>query len=375
MTSSQHAPWQRSLASSLASSLAVFSLTAGLSAATGLSGISHAFKLPKPPKILSTPIVQLSSLDAQLQSPPPITTRFTDARNQIFLPDDFGKDALYKPLSDLPKSDRGSFLLPPGFYELTVQSYSLQVGAQGPTANQGYLSAPLQGPKQAAIQTLLRNSHQHPDRPQREIQLLLWAILSRASLSSLNAQLQTLAMTLLAPAQIAELNHDALAALNPDALRLATSQLPASTQQALTAENQIRHLLSQGGSFEALEAVALRSGAPERSTDIPLGRWSDHAGGYFVRYFPTGYSRTRIQVYVPDRLPRAAEYDPSGDVAVPSSASSQRLAQSARELPPDPKPAAVPAAPVNLPKPENVLENLPDRIPVIRVPVTGVARP
>jgi hypothetical protein len=70
-------------------------------------------------------------------------------------------------------------------------------------------------------------------------------------------------------------------------------------------------------------------------------------------------------------LQRAAEYDPSGDVAVPSSASSQRLAQSARELPPDPKPVAAPAAPVNLPKPENVLENLPDRIPVIRVPVTS----
>jgi hypothetical protein len=382
--------------------LALLSLAAGLSLSWAKA--SQAFKLPKPPQTANLParpvqipvqiptkspvknLVKISSLDAQIQSPPPITTSFKDAHNQIFLPDDFGKDAAYRPLTDLPRTAPGGFLLQPGFYELTVQSYSLQVGGtqsppQNSTQSPGYLNAPLQGPQQAAIQTLLRNALQHPEIQQQQIQQLIWVILCHGTV---DARLP--ASALLTPAQISDLNRGALEVLPPETLRLVTHQLPVAVQQQLAVENQMRQLLSQpSSSFEALELMALRSieppsepsSEPSSGPEIPLGRWSDHEGGYVVRYFPSGYGRTRIQIYVPDGLKSAAEYDPSGHVAV--SSRSQRLALSARWSTTDqrssttsdrPAPEAA-LAPISRPKPENVLENLPDRIPVIRIPATS----
>ena len=38
------------------------------------------------------------------------------------------------------------------------------------------------------------------------------------------------------------------------------------------------------------------------SRKIPEGRWSYHPGGYFIRFFPSGYSRTEVQVYVPEPM-------------------------------------------------------------------------
>jgi hypothetical protein len=354
----------------------VTGLMAGLTLSLGLASQPQAqagFKLPAPPR------AAVPAASDGLLTAPPITTRFADAHNQIFLPDDFGKDFTYKPLTDLPRTDRGGFLLQPGFYELTVQSYSLQIGAYGPSGGQGYLSAALQGPQRVTIQTLLRRALSHPEIPQHEIQQLIWAILARAHVSTLAARLQDVAHTLLTPAQIEELNRTALAVLTPEALRTATAQLSGPVQQQLEAENQIRQLMPSGR-FEALEQTALRTGEPPASgPEIPLGRWSDHDGGYFVRYFPVGYSVMRLQVYVPDRLQSARpEYDPSGEIAVSNNPQSQRLGLSARAT--DSRSAAVEGprnspAPVNRPKPESILESLPDRIPVIRVPATAGPRP
>jgi hypothetical protein len=200
----------------------------------------------------------------------------------------------------------------------------------------------LKGPREPIIRHILQNSVQHPEIDQHEIQSLIWSILARARLSELSPSIQRVASQLLTPEEIAELNGGALGVIPPEALNAITANLPAPVRQVLEAENQLRQLFSQASAdFTALEQIAVLAGDPPAGSapEVPLGRWSQHPGGFYVRYFPSGYSRTRVQVYVPEAtptpqgsLPNPKEFDPSSDVAVPSNTSSQRLAQSARPV-------------------------------------------
>jgi hypothetical protein len=293
------------------------------------------FSIPNIPKIPGVNVsIPIPGLDALLKKPPAITTSFKDVRNQIVLPDDFTSEAV-TPLTSLPRSDKGGFLLRPGFYESTLWSYCLHAGTHGPSQGEGYLYAPLKGAKQSIIRHILQNSVQHPELEQHDIQALIWAILAQTKVNDLQPRLKEVANQLLAREEISDLNGGALGLVPPEALRLAASKLPAPVQRVLDAENQLRQALTQSStSFAELERIAVLAGvAPaESGPTIPSGRWSEHPGGYYVRYFPSGYSRTRVQVYVPktkQNNKQGVEYDPSGDVAVPANTGSQRLGQSA----------------------------------------------
>jgi hypothetical protein len=53
-----------------------------------------------------------------------------------------------------------------------------------------------------------------------------------------------------------------------------------------------------------------------------------HPDGYYVRYFPQGYQKTTVQVYVPDNVNTTnLVYDAVGDIACPANTGAQRLAQ------------------------------------------------
>ena len=64
-------------------------------------------------------------------------------------------------------------------------------------------------------------------------------------------------------------------------------------------------------------------------TDTPRGIWTLHPDGYYVRYYPSGYSVTKTQIYVPKNSLNGKEvvYDATDDIAVPANVGSQRLAQ------------------------------------------------
>jgi hypothetical protein len=93
-------------------------------------------------------------------------------------------------------------------------------------------------------------------------------------------------------------------------------------------------LTTPGASFAEMERVAVLSGAAplgEGSRDVPSGRWSLHPDGYYVRYLPSGYSSTRVEIWVPQGSPAVGkEYDPAAHIAVPGNTARQRLIQSGR---------------------------------------------
>jgi hypothetical protein len=105
-------------------------------------------------------------------------------------------------------------------------------------------------------------------------------------------------------------------------------------RQIAEAEQSLRSMLTSGGSFSDMERVAVLAGMAPRgpgSVDVPSGRWSAHPDGYMIRYIPSGYSTTRVELYVPQGSPGVGrEYDPATHIAVPGNTSRQRLIQSAR---------------------------------------------
>jgi hypothetical protein len=111
--------------------------------------------------------------------------------------------------------------------------------------------------------------------------------------------------------------------------------VPEPLRQVAQAEAQLRSMLTTpGASFAEMERVAVLSGdAPlgPGSQEIPSGRWSLHPDGYYVRYIPSGYSSTRVEIWVPQGSPAVGkEYDPATHIAVPGNTARQRLIQSGR---------------------------------------------
>ncbi|HVF55607.1 MAG TPA: hypothetical protein VM934_05630 [Pyrinomonadaceae bacterium] len=289
----------------------------------GLGGLGDKLKKKTP---------GISSL---LEGKPPITTSLSDAKWGDSSKDNFTPRESGRSLMTLQRTPNGGFVLQPGSYHMQTQSYCLKAGTHGPGGGDGYLYAPPKGPAEDAVMTIVRNSVQHPEIPQHDVQVLLWAIIARAKFEDLAPQLKATASRLLTPRQLASLNRSALDMVPGPAMDRMMGEVPGPVRQVLQAEAQLRQMLTTPGtSFAEMERVAVLSGiAPrgEGSQDVPSGRWSLHPDGYYVRYLPSGYSSTRVEIWVQPASPAVGkEFDPATHIAVPGNTARQRLIQSGR---------------------------------------------
>jgi hypothetical protein len=265
----------------------------------------------------------------------PITTSLPDAKWGDATKDGFTPREAKRSLMTLQRTPNGGFVVQPGYYEFVGQSYCLKAGTHGPGGGDGYLYAPPKGPAEDAVMTIVRNSVNRPEIAQQKIQQLLWAIIAHAKFEDLHGDLKAVASQLLTPRQLAGLNRSALDILQGNALTDALGGVPEPLRQIAQAEAQLRQMLTTpGASFAEMERVAVLSGAAPMgpgSRDIPSGRWSLHPDGYYVRYLPSGYSTTRVEIWVPQGSPGVGkEYDPAAHIAVPGNTARQRLIQSGR---------------------------------------------
>ena len=266
----------------------------------------------------------------------PITTSLPDAKWGDPSKDGFVPREPKRSLMQLQRTPNGGFVLQPGYYSFHNQSYCLKAGTHGPGGGDGYLYAPPKGPAQDAVMTIVRNSVNHPEIHQHDIQTLLWAIIARAKFEDLSTEHKAVAARLLTPRQLASLNRSALDLLNEGPI---ADNLPSGVRQVLQAEADLRRMLtSPGTSFAELERVAVLTGAAgigEGSIGVPSGRWSLHPDGYYVRYLPQSYTNTVVEIWVPQGSPAVGkEYDPATHIAVPGNTNRQRLIQSGRPYQP-----------------------------------------
>lgn len=234
---------------------------------------------------------------------PALSTHISDAVTDISFLDDFNPEN-FRSMTMLPRGSKGEFLLRPGLFEFHAQSYCLHAGTYAPGEGDGYINAPLKGPMAGIVHKILQMSYAYPQISQQDIQVLLWAVISRTKLSDMSLKMKLMAAKLLSPKEIFKLNGGALG-LIPERLKdRLIDRLPAGVRRIVEAEWAVRRMLTRMQSTyrELEEAAVLFGDAPEGEDSrlVPEGRWSYHPEGYFIRFFPQGYTGNRIQVCVPE---------------------------------------------------------------------------
>jgi len=255
----------------------------------------------------------------------PISTTVADAVTGIPALDSIRLGAP-APLTDLQYDGTG-FRLRPGYFAMEAQSYCLHAGTYAPRRGDGYLLAPIKGSGADVVRHILQRSVAHPEIPQPTIQVLIWDILAHTKFEDLGGRYREAAAKLLEPQELVRLNRDALDVLTPSMMATVEAGMPTPIRDAFEAENQLRSMLvSTNSTYEQIEAVAVKAGvAPEDPSmrSVPAGRWSYVPGGYFVKYVPTGYSHTHVEVYVPSRI--TIDRDTLGRIVALSDSAGNRI--------------------------------------------------
>ncbi|HTV55352.1 MAG TPA: hypothetical protein VMI06_10590 [Terriglobia bacterium] len=238
---------------------------------------------------------------------------------------------VFEPLTELDRTDDGSFILKTGFYEAYVQSYTLDAGDVNATKPGGYYPAPIKGKKAKIIAALLKQVELHPDVPQADIQQLLFAIVQGTDLEKMTPAVQQTAARVLPQDTLKQMQGAEQAKVFQQNLMAMLNQRLAQNPAAQQQMNQWNNLQKQ-----------LESAAPpptfksEADADLPIARgtWAQMPGGFYVRYLPEGYMKTRLQVIVPKKAIEQAQtpltFDPTQYLAILVQAPSERIGISLR---------------------------------------------
>ncbi len=277
------------------------------------------------------------NLSKIIKQPAAITTNFKDVDPTGKKPPSFKENEVAQPLYLLPKADGGGYKLCAGLYAMVNKSYCLHAGTRGPSKGDGYMLAPVLGPKHDVVVAILKSAESHPKVSQRDIQELLWAIIARTRLADYSTRIKLTATTLLSPADLLKLEGGALGVLPANLVEKAKSQLPSALQAVFEAENNIRRLAASGNAtYEEMERYAMLAGlVPVVDAEYPSGTWSLHPEGYYIRFIPRGYSVTETQIFVPQELAGSKPgliYDATNSIACPANTGAQRLIQTNEPL-------------------------------------------
>jgi hypothetical protein len=243
------------------------------------------------------------------------------------------------------KNDDGEYLLTPGYYQITNLSYCLKAGTNGPAKGDAYGLAFLEGKMDNIVEVILVKSQQvwrenTKDSlqgvaatlasnvfrlTQKDVQLLLWAIIAKTNFEDMAGRTKAVALSLLTGEEILKLNGGAV----KTAVNFATDKgfvdKPVWVQKIEQSEQNLRNMYARGdATYEDFERLAVLAGMASEPNPVESGTWFKHEDDFFVRFEPQGYPRTIIKVYVPEG--KTAKFKATTMVATPSD-SRQRLAQ------------------------------------------------
>lgn len=254
-----------------------------------------------------------------------ISTGFSDAIHGEPLPPSFDPKS-FLPLLSLERTDDGAFILKPGIYEATLQSFALDTDANTTKAAGDY-PAPIKGRYARILSSLLKEAELHPDISQGELQQLVFAIVSGTDLEKMPPGLQQLALRALRKESLKQLQGAAQAnAFNKALMDMINARIAKDkgAQKTLGQLSDIGKQMEKNADAMPLDVNAL----PE---PVARGTWAQMPGGFYVRYLPEGYVKTRLQIIVPETAVSQTDaktpltFDPTQYLAVLGQVPSERL--------------------------------------------------
>jgi hypothetical protein len=283
---------------------------------------------------LAKNMVHPSSPDASKPQPAPVasvqplTTALSDAIHPDTLPPSVSPK-VFKSLLKLDRADDGAFVLKRGFYQATVESFYFENSNDGSAKVGAFFPAPLLGARAGVLGAVLKQSELHPELRQQDIEQLLLAIYAGTDLEKMPQPVQQTALILLprdvarqlkATVQAQSVEQNVMDVLNTrvrGAVGIKPAPQPAHVAPVSPSPATSDDGDSDGGDTSDLPAVR--------------GTWAQMPGGFYVRYLPEGWSRTRIEIMVPDAALAKADpkhpltFDPTQYLAILSQAPAQRL--------------------------------------------------
>jgi hypothetical protein len=180
------------------------------------------------------------------------------------------------------------------------------------------------------VYKLITNWKVHDEITQQQLQLLLWAIIAKTKFNNLSPDLKIVATKLLSDGDMAALSKVGMDFVSDEVMKKAVLQMPEPAQKIIAIENAMRQkFYAAAVSYQEMEALAMLAGAAPANNMVTDGLWSLLPNGCYIKYLPAGYSRTAVEIYVPDNIKDGMLFfDLTGTVAMPAATGCQRLAQS-----------------------------------------------
>jgi hypothetical protein len=256
-----------------------------------------------------------------------LTTNFADTIHLDTLPPTVEPKA-FKPLTSLERSDDGAFILKSGIYEAYLQSYTLDAGDVNLPKAGGYYPAPIKGRRAKIVASLLKESELHPDVLQNEIQQLLFFIVQGMDLEKMPPAFQQTAMRVMSKESLRQLQGAAMAGMIEKSILDIINQRISKDKNAQKVIGQMNDAEKQAQQNAAAAPADFTTGFAE---PVQRGTWAQMPGGFYVRYLPDGYMKTRLQVIVPDAAIAAVSgksaltFDPTQFLAVLAGSPPERI--------------------------------------------------
>ncbi len=266
----------------------------------------------------------------------PLATSLADAIQGETLPSSVEPKA-FDPLLKLARVPGGAFILKAGIYEAYVQSYSLEPYDQGWGRASAFFPAPIKGRRAKVISDILKYSELHPDVPQAYIQNLLGLTVYGTDLEKMPAQTQQAAAQILPKETLLLIKGAAQAkSLEKTLLGVLGRHAPKGVQEVAGAVATAQAIDNQYGITKTAGDLKTNLESKEFTASGERGAWVQMPGGFYVRYLPEGYAKTRLQVIVPEAAMEHVDpnkpltFDPTQYLAVHAGTPAQRLGISLR---------------------------------------------
>ena len=162
-----------------------------------------------------------------------ITTNFKDCNKIDVKNASFGNNEKYTNLCNANFTSSEGYVLKPGFYTIDLKSFCMHAGTYAPSKGDGYLYAPVKGPRKELINSLVKNWYKNQDIPQEKVQALVWGVIAKSSFKNMSPDLQLVATRLLSKSDLLQLSKMGLDFIPASVMSKAKSNLPKPIQLVL----------------------------------------------------------------------------------------------------------------------------------------------